>query len=110
MDPLAIYEAKASLSPDYGSWWCCYANGVCIIELKDCQSAKQPKTVLIKHIVCACKHTRSRTCMHFMLANKAEVCQSVQRDRFRYCDSNQGPLMALTEPPGEFPANHSLLN
>lgn len=83
---------------------------LCIIELKDCQSAKQPKTVLIKHIVCACKHTRSRTCMHFMLANKAEVCQSVQRDRFRYCDSNQGPLMALTEPPGEFPANHSLLN
>lgn len=45
-----------------------------------------------------------------MLANKAEVRQSVQGERFWYCGSNQGPLMALIEPPGEFPANHSLLN
>lgn len=69
---------------------------LCIIERKDCQSTTQPKTV-IKHIDTYYEHTHSREFRHFMLVNKAEVCQSVQRDRFR---SNHGPLMALTEPRG----------
>lgn len=48
---------------------------LCIIELKDCQSATQPKKCVIKHIDTLYKHTHPGD---FMLVSEAEVCQSVQ--------------------------------